>query len=285
MTPHVLTAARRSTRRWVSALRVARGTLANTAAHTFGAAPPLPPPGLRFMGEDDAGFRRIGDELITDLTGLAGMTEDATVLDIGSGYGRVAHALLRAGAFKGRYLGFDILPRHVAWCQRHLSLVARPSIQFRHLDVYNVRYNPKGQLRSEELVIPAPTHSQDVVLLSSVFTHMFPVEVLRYLSEIRRVLKPSGRVLASFFLYGIDGFDGVRPETAYPLRHPVSAFARTAKVEDPLFAIGYDWGWLSARLGELGLVTTQPPLLGAWAGQRPGAGRWQDFLVLARAGA
>lgn len=38
------------------------------------------------------------------------------------------------------------------------------------------------------------------MFLSSIFTHMVPSEVLHYLDEIVRVLKPRGRCLATFFL-------------------------------------------------------------------------------------
>ena len=37
------------------------------------------------------------------------------------------------------------------------------------------------------------------MFLTSVFTHMLPPSVRRYLNEIRRVVKPGGRVLATFF--------------------------------------------------------------------------------------
>jgi tRNA A58 N-methylase Trm61 len=94
---------------------------------------PLPPKELRFMQESDELFISIGDDLVTQIQTLAGLQRDFSLIDIGSGYGRLAHALLRQG-FSGKYIGLEILKRHVTWCQENLS---RASISFQHLDVYN----------------------------------------------------------------------------------------------------------------------------------------------------
>jgi SAM-dependent methyltransferase len=47
---------------------------------------------------------------------------------------------------------------------------------------------------------PCEDRSQDLTFLYSVFTHMFPGDVARYLSEFSRVLRPGGCVLASMFI-------------------------------------------------------------------------------------
>ncbi len=278
----LLRRSRTKARTLLTSASVGPSMLRNSLSRRFGAAPPLPPKPLRFMGEDDATFLKIGDDLVAELRAYAGLQATSRVLDIGSGYGRCAHALLRWPEFVGQYQGFDILKRHVEWCRLNLSQLHRPSLHFLHLDVQNDRYNAGGKLRSENLIFPVAPESVDVVLLASVFTHMYPREVLRYLSEIARVLSPGGRAFASLFLYGIEGFEGVRTGTAYPMLHTLNAHSKTARLDDPLFAIGYQWSWLSERISELGLRVSGPPLLGSWAGERPEAGCWQDFLVLER---
>jgi SAM-dependent methyltransferase len=263
----------------------ARGVAASIrdvgAGQLLGRPPPLPPAGLRFMGEDDARFMETGDQLVRDVRRWAGLTDGGVVVDVGSGYGRFAHALLRGG-FRGEYFGFDILPRHVRWCQAHLTRLIRPRVRFGHLDVANARYNPKGKIRGEEVAFPVASRSADAVLLASVFTHMDEDHIFRYLSEARRVLKVGGRVLASFFLLEPQWAEAhAAGTTAYPMVHVRSPHCRYADAADPLFAIGYDLEWMVARVTELGLRLAEPPRLGQWA-RRAGAETWQDFLVLER---
>lgn len=256
------------------------GLARNTRRRLAGAHEiPMPPANLRFMGESDSGFVNIGDELLRDLRAKCGLRPRSKVLDIGSGYGRFAYALLRSGEFRGSYLGFDILRRHVAWCQRNYSTLLHPSVAFVHADIRNDRYNPKGLIEPEKYSFPTGGNTHDVALAASVFTHMYPSAVLRYLSEIRRVLTPGGSALTSFFLLGVDGFTGIQDGTAYPMNHTATPFAKYAKADDPLYAFAYDWPWLRDRIAEFGF-RSEEPVLGAWAGQRPNAATWQDFVVL-----
>ena len=61
-------------------------------------------------------------------------------------------------------------------------------------------YNPAGAEPASAYRFPFPDRTFDFILLASVFTHMLPDEVLQYLREIRRVLKPDGTCVSSFFL-------------------------------------------------------------------------------------
>ena len=94
------------------------------------------------MGESDQDFLALGDEFVEALTEHAGLRDDSRVLDIGCGYGRLPHALKRSG-FRGTYLGIDVLEKHVRWCTNRLG---EPRFQFRHADIRNDRYNPRGSL-------------------------------------------------------------------------------------------------------------------------------------------
>lgn len=69
---------------------------------------PIPPQQLRFMGESEEQYLRIGDGLVLSIRRLSDFGAQAAIVDIGSGYGRLAHALQRAG-FEGTYRGFEIL--------------------------------------------------------------------------------------------------------------------------------------------------------------------------------
>ncbi|WP_374047825.1 methyltransferase domain-containing protein [Mangrovimonas sp. YM274] len=73
-------------------------------------------------------------------------------------------------------------------------------MKFKHIDVYNERYDPQGKVLASDFKFPFEANSFDFVFLTSVFTHMFEKYLENYLIEIRRILKPNGRCLFTFFL-------------------------------------------------------------------------------------
>lgn len=238
--------------------------------------PPIPPDELRFMGEDAEGFIAIGDRLVGDLKRVAGLAARSTVLDIGCGYGRVAHALLRDRSFRGRYRGLDILPRHVAWCRDHLG---NWRFRFCHLDVRNDRYNPNGQLEPTEASLPAPGGSVDVVVAASVFTHMWPEEITHYLTEIAGVLRPTGQAYLTFFLLN-ESWEALHESGSHGsvvLGHRHNNHTRFMNEDDPLHAIGYDQDWVLEEAERTGLVCRHVQF-GAWSGRADGQG-FQDAMV------
>lgn len=239
---------------------------------------PLPPDSLRFMGEDDARFREIGDQLVRDLRYLGVLEDTSDVADIGSGYGRLAHALQRDPKFAGTYEGLDVLKRHVAWCNENL---ASRHYGFTHLDVQNDRYNPEGETPATEVELPLRRRSVDLAVLTSVFTHLWPYEVVHYLHEVRRVLRRGGRAYATFFLMN-DSWRELEDagRSGRPMKHRHSEYCRYHDAEDPLHAISYEQEWVADRADEAGLEVEEV-LLGAWCGRddRP---RFQDVAILRR---
>ena len=51
----------------------------------------------------------------------------------------------------------------------------------------------RAETKASEYTFPYEDGEFDVVVLTSVFTHMLPDDVAHYLDEIARVLKPGGR--------------------------------------------------------------------------------------------
>lgn len=225
---------------------------------------PLPPPALRFMGEDDEGFRAVGDQIVSDLREFCRLTASSTVLDVGSGYGRVAHALWRDG-WRGDYLGLEILPSQVQWCQDVLTPLSEDRLHFRHMDVRNARYNPKGTIEPTSVRFGEMV---DIVVLTSVFTHMYPDEVRHYLGEIARSL--AGRALVTFFC--LDDDWKVR------LAHELEPGCRFQSPDDPLHRIGYTPRWIYQAAADAGL-RVYAMSLGKWCGRPAGRG-YQDTFIL-----
>lgn len=230
------------------------------------------------MGEDDERFLAIGADLVADLIGLCGLREDSTVLDIGSGYGRVAHALWRQG-HTGDYLGLDILPQHVGWCRQTITPFTENRMRFALLDIKNARYNPTGSIPADTVTFDIRDGTIDVAVLTSVFTHMYPGEVRRYLGEVRRMLAPAGRALATFFALD-DGWREVESigRSALPMRHDLEPGVRYHDAGDPLHAIGYTPTWIHRSLADSGL-RVYACALGDWCGRAASRG-YQDTFIL-----
>jgi SAM-dependent methyltransferase len=235
----------------------------------------LPPASMRFMNESDERFLATADELYSLLVTRGNLTPEATVLDIGCGYGRLLYGLVRGG-WHGRYVGVDVLAKHVDWCSDNLGDGDR--VTFEHANVRNDRYNRKGTLRPAELNLPVK--DADVIALFSVFTHMWPDDVVSYLRLCRQALAPDGRVVATFFL---DNWRLRRLERrglpTYVLPHGRGP-ARWQSDDDPLHVIAMSERWVRRRARQVGLRLARPPEHGTWSG-REGGPTFQDLVTLA----
>ncbi len=232
------------------------------------------------MAETEAQYLEIGDALVQQIDALTTLPSRARIVDIGCGYGRLAHALIRSPQFLGRYFGFDILPRHIAWCEKELAPASAGRCRFRHVDVHNGRYNPGGEVPPDRVVFDIPSGTADLVVLTSVFTHMHAHELKHYLSEIRRLLAPEGLAYVTFFLLN-DAMRRAEAEgrTHYPLPHTLTPFCRHMNADDPLHVIAYEEPWVREQLSAANLKVVEPIRFGRWAGH-DGALDFQDTVLL-----
>lgn len=230
------------------------------------------------MGENDVQLMAAGRELAGYLFDR-GLSPASSILDIGSGYGRLAIGLLDGLSFKGRYLGFDILQRHVAWCARALTTFA-PNYRFVRVDIRNDRYNPGGRIDPTQVRFPATSGSFDMCAMISVCTHLYRPAIERYLREINRVLRRGGLAVTTWFLFDEERLPAVvSDEAAYPMRYVLDESTRYAKEDEPLRAIAYHERALRemAAHAALDVVSVEH---GRWAGGD--ASHVQDIVVLRR---
>ncbi len=150
-------------------------------------------------------FVRACEEIRSELTSR-GLRPEHRLLDIGSGIGNLALALI--GYLRGGYDGIEIHPEAVAWCQRAIT-PRHPTFRFHRADVASRAYNPYGRVPASGYRFPFPDQSFDFIFLGSVFTHMLPDGVERYLHEISRLLAPGGVCIASYFLLNDETRNGV----------------------------------------------------------------------------
>lgn len=221
-------------------------------------------------------FRDVGNAFLGHLKQLCTLRPQDKVLDVGCGVGRIALPLTKYLSLEGSYDGIDIVPKGIKWCRNNIT-PRYPNFRFQLADVYNGLYNPKGTYKSEEYVFPYETSSFDLVILTSVFTHMFPRDLERYLSEIARVLKSGGRCLITYFL--------MNPEVnAYQKQQKSDIFFEnkfqnyyTKDVKDPEAAIAYDEEMIFDLYKKYGLTIEQPIHYGFWSG-RAGLD-YQDIVI------
>jgi len=130
---------------------------------------------------------------------VCNLQPEARVLDIGCGIGRLAVPLTAYLNGKGSYEGFDIVKQGIDWCNKHIR-AQYPNFNFLHINLKNDLYNLKASAEAKDFVFPYHDNEFDLVVLTSVFTHMMPNDVNNYLDQINRVLKRDGKCFATFFL-------------------------------------------------------------------------------------
>ncbi len=151
--------------------------------HGSGYTHPLPPEGLfKLVGSPDAAsYTSQGLKIFSDITSAIRRYDDldrfTRVLDWGCGCGRLLTHLIPAFPDKD-FSGCDLVPEAIDWCRT----------QF-----------PEGSFEYAKTHPPLPfdNHSFDLVIASSVFTHLDRNLQQLWLDELARVLEPGGLLVAS----------------------------------------------------------------------------------------
>jgi len=215
--------------------------------------PLLPPAHLRiyYYGTwDPEAFARacaIRTELIS-----RGLRPEHRLLDIGCGIGNLAIGL--KDYLQGGYDGLDIHPEAIAWCQRTLT-PRYPGFRFHRADIASRAYNPDGRESAAAYRFPFPDRTFDFIFLASVFTHMMPDAVERYLHEISRLLTPGGTCIESYFLLNDEtrpAVEAARSFMSFGIRHP-SGVCLLHDAAVPEAAVAYDEGFVRRLHDEAGL--------------------------------
>jgi SAM-dependent methyltransferase len=219
--------------------------------------------------------REHGELYLRKFRELADLSPEEAVLEPGCGTGRMAAPLTRY-LTTGSYDGFDVVREAIEWCQKN---IVHPNFTFRHVDVRNRMYNPHGRLDPARFKFPYRGGSFDFAFLTSVFTHMLPTDVRHYLNEIRRVLRPGGRCLMTFFVLNDASLESARAGNASrSFAHEGDGYFYDVR-EHPEGAVAYREENILAFLDRAGF---QPQTIhyGRWSGRRSDVG--QDIVVATR---
>ncbi len=239
---------------------------------------PPPPARLRFMKEDDARFLRIATKHV-ELLERFGFNAGSSILDIGSGYGKLAYGILDRFDFHGRYVGLDILPAHVRWCQENISSQL-PQFRFERIDVYNDRYNPQGSNIAAGFRFQLPEASFEFCVLFSVFTHMYGPDIQSYLAEVSRLLQPDGIGIATFFLFDEERLRNLETHSGgLTMQYALNEYTRYHNPQDKLHAIAFDRDWTRRMIQTSGFEVLEMSD-GHWAGAT--SANYQDYVVFCK---
>lgn len=222
-------------------------------------------------------FKATGMEFLRYFIELGEVRPNDRVLEVGCGVGRMAVALTRHLSREGCYEGLDIVPDTIAWCTRHISR-KYPNVHFQMAAIYNKKYNPTGRSVASEYTFPYGDDSFDFVFLTSVFTHMLPQDVEKYLSEIRRVLKGGKKCLISFFLLNEESMKLIRAKVSrrdFQIEHEGYRIGDKDMAERE---VAYEEEYIRRLYGKHELAILEPIRYGSWCG-RPNHLSYQDIVV------
>lgn len=236
-----------------------------------------PPKRFDFVGSLE--FKKIGDEFTRYFKELGHLKPNDTVLDIGCGIGRMAIPLTHY-LTQGQFYGFDIDKRGIKWCQKNVSN-SFPNFHFQYVDIFNKYYNKKGKIHADAFVFPYENHQFDFIFATSVFTHMLPKQILRYLKEISRVLKPGGTCFLTWFSINEEAKKNMAQhhsycEFKYPYNTENTCFYSHKNV--PEAEIGFKENWIIEQLKKVNCHENLKIHHGKWANRKQSVS-YQDIFV------
>jgi SAM-dependent methyltransferase len=208
----------------------------------------------------------------------AGLEGTDRVLDIGCGSGRIAAALANV-LTTGRYDGFDVDAKRIAWAKQHIEL---PQFAFRHVRVKNGMYARWSRKRGADFTFPYADGSFDFAIATSLFTHLEPDDASRYLKETARVLDRGGTLFATFFIADEFAVSEVRAGHTKWLREERPDGVWVHDPAKPEIAIGYPPEWLDKMMVDANL-TIDAIRFGAWSGRNAPVD-FQDIVIASATG-
>jgi SAM-dependent methyltransferase len=115
------------------------------------------------------------------------------ILDIGCGCGRLTSFLCQF-APTCDYLGVDVSRDSVEWANNAISS-AFANVKFERLET-----DANGYIGQKCFALPCPDNDADLVMATSLFTHLDEQATNGYFKEILRVLKPNGLAYLTCFI-------------------------------------------------------------------------------------
>lgn len=252
-----------------------------TTDRLFGQRFEMIPRLCRWDGKNASELKKTGEMFLDYFVKVWGLKPNARILDVGSGISRIAVPLTHYLTKDGSYEGLDIIPEAIRWCGMKISPLY-PNFRFQLADIANSHYNPDGTLRAADYSFPYSDSSFDFVFLGSVFTHLLPREMERYLYETARVLKVGGKTLITFFLLTPETLSRIeRGESTLPFAYDGEGF-KTVSEQVPEKALAYDESYINRLYERNRLSIVSPIRYGTWS-YAVSDFEYQDFVLAEKA--
>jgi len=222
-------------------------------------------------------FVASGKRTLETICNVTDLNPSSHILDVGCGIGRLAITMPDFLDANGGYEGFDIVAEGIDWCKQHI-VGPHDNIHFTLADVYNKEYNPKGSKQPANYQFPYEDETFDVAVLLSVFTHMLPIDVDRYVSEIARVLKRNGQICASYYIIMPESLQLMNSGRGFVVfKHNLGSHWISSR-RVPELAVAYDERYLRGIYSKHGLSDPPDIHFGWWCGRSTGLDS-QDVVV------
>lgn len=226
-------------------------------------------------------FDEISRHHISILREDVGIDPEHNFLEIGCGIGRDAIPLSEI-LTAGTYHGVDIIRPSIEWCRENIS-PKHPNFSFHLFDIKDQLHNPNGTDTTRSVKLPVADKSIDRIILWSVFTHMFRYDIVHYLDEFKRVMRPGARAYITCFIADEQSFEATRRinHTIYNLRfeHEYGPGCFVNDLIAPAGAVAYTEDALKEMVRAAGLSFAAPFTRGNWSGLRK-TDRGQDAMIL-----
>lgn len=247
--------------------------------------PLVPPrrmnPNLGFTpqrGAYEPQFIASGEAIAEMLVAYGGLSPVSAVLDIGSGIGRVARALTARLGPSGSYRAFDPDQRSISWCQSAYQMFPNFDFLYAPLTYVNVPHQAEQGL-AEDYRFPYDESTFDLVFSISVYTHLSFPAVARYLAESRRVLRPGGLTINTFFVLDDFALRAIEAGTADRAYRQTAPGIYMEDPSDPNTGIAFGEEAVKSLHTENGLEIVPPVHFGTWSGRPVGSFIYQDVVV------
>ncbi|AWG22048.1 hypothetical protein FFWV33_11245 [Flavobacterium faecale] len=238
----------------------------------------VPPKGMIFTGSGD--YLQVGQTFFNHFQKYGKLTPDSSVLDIGSGIGRMSIPFTSYLSSKGRYEGFDIVEKGVKWCTKNISS-RFSNFKYTLIPLRNDLYNHSTSEKAANLTFPYENDAFDFVFLTSVFTHMMPDDVENYIKEIKRVLKKDCICFSTFFILDEESTASMIKEGSKNFPHNYGDYSLMDKnVKEA--NVGYKKDFLYSLFEKYDLKVDHF-IRGSWSGLQSGDfNEHQDVLIITK---
>jgi len=163
-------------------------------------------------------------------------TQQSRILDIGCGQGRLPIGILRVIG-EINYIGIDVDLKSINWCKQYIES-KHPSFKFKHLNLYNERYNKNGNKIDAGFCFDVAENTVDIIYLFSVFSHTTEEDMRAYLKDFSRILDKGGKMFFTTFVEDDVPNVSINPENYH------------LKCSGPLHIVRYNKDYLFSILDE-----------------------------------